>query len=105
MGQYSASHYFHSFPSELSTATCFWCLSSFPTQVYPRQMADLEGFADLIGKHIGPEGWEQVQQSRRLIRDLEPELKPKVYSYFLWAAWSRGRGGMPNGRPDLWDRV
>jgi hypothetical protein len=68
-------------------------------------MADLEGFADLIWERIGPEGRDQVRQSWELIEKLEPELRPKVYACFLWATWSRGRGGLPNGRSDYWDRV
>jgi hypothetical protein len=68
-------------------------------------MADLEGFADLIWQRIGAEGREQVRQSWALNRDSDPELQPKVFACFLWATWSRGRGGMTNGRSDFWDRV
>jgi hypothetical protein len=68
-------------------------------------MADIESLADLIWKRIGAEGREQVSQSWVLIRDLDAELQPKVYACFLWATWSRGRGGLAKGRPDFWDRV
>jgi hypothetical protein len=68
-------------------------------------MADLDGFADLVWQRIGTKGREQVRQSWTLIRDLDPELQPKVYACFLWATWSRGKGGMPHGQPDFWDRV
>jgi len=68
-------------------------------------MADLEGLADLIWKRIGAEGREQVWQSWELIEKHDPELQPKVYACFLWATWSRGRGGLPDGRPDHWDWI
>jgi hypothetical protein len=63
-------------------------------------MVDLESFADLIWKRIGAEGREQVQQSWELVEKLDPELRPKVYACFLWATWARGKGGMPDGKPD-----
>jgi hypothetical protein len=68
-------------------------------------MADLESLADLIWKRIGVDGREQVRQSWELIEKLDPELQPKVYACSLWATWSRGKGGLPDGRPDYWDRV
>jgi hypothetical protein len=71
----------------------------------PGAMADLEGFADLIWKRIGAQGREQVRHAWELMAKLDPELQPKVYACFLWATWIRGKGGMPNGRPDFWDRV
>jgi hypothetical protein len=68
-------------------------------------MATLESLSDLIWQRIGAEGREQVRQSWEIIEKLDPELRPKVYACFLWATWSRGKGGLPNGRPDYWDRV
>ena len=68
-------------------------------------MASLESFSELIWHRIGAEGREQVRQSWELIEKLDPELRPKVYACFLWATWSRGKRGMPDGRPDYWDRV
>ena len=68
-------------------------------------MATLDIFADHIWQKIGPEGREQVRQSWEVLEKLDPELQPKVFACFLWATWSRGKRGMPQGRPDFWDRV
>jgi hypothetical protein len=68
-------------------------------------MTTLESFADHIWQKIGPDGRELVRDSWRLIHELDPDLQLKVYACFLWVTWSRGKGGMPHGRPDFWDRV
>jgi hypothetical protein len=68
-------------------------------------MADVEGFAGLIWKRIGPEGREQVRQFWEIIEKLDPELRPRDYACFLWATWVRGKAGMPGGRADSWGTV
>jgi hypothetical protein len=68
-------------------------------------MADLEGFAELVWRRIGPEGREMVRESWRLTHEMDDELQLKVYACFLWVTWIRGRGGMPAGKLDFWGKV
>ncbi len=68
-------------------------------------MASLDSLSNHIWQQIGPEGRELIRESWRLVHEFDTDLQPKVYACFLWATWLRGKGGVPRGRRDFWDRA